>query len=280
MVLLNITIVLAVIAILFLIIGKLSKKKIIKNISIGIFIFIVVFWLGFYAWVLVDMNEEYNRHFPSENTATNSFIEETNLTNTTAQDIQTSGFSHGRISSIEDNIIYIYDKDNQKYFSKRSDDMTYTDGRTGENYSFSNLKTGYYIDNEGTIFKDITGEELKKELLVSLSLSDDVNIMRTSVTEIKDVKQLGNNEAIVTVEISDLVSSEDYPDVNDSEHTFDVKLKVTNNTKYNTNFYGISTYNAATIENAKQDAMLYLRLNPDTLNDEYPEISEFDSYSN
>lgn len=280
MVLLYITIVLAVIAILFLIIGKLTKKKIIKNISIAIFIFIVVFWLGFYAWALVDMNEEYNRHFPSENTVTNAFIEETNLTNTTAQDIQTSGFSHGRISSIEDNIIYIYDKDNQKYFSKRSDDMTYIDGRTGENYSFSDLKPGYYIDDEGTIFKDITGGELKKELLVSLSLSDDVNIMRTSVTEIKDVKQLGNNEAIVTFEISDLVSSEDYPDVNDSEHTFDVKLKVTNNTKYNTNFYGISTYNAATIENAKQDAMLYLRLNPDTLNDEYPEISEFDSYSN
>lgn len=279
MILLYITIVLAVIAILFLIIGKLTKKKIIKNISIAIFIFIVVFWLGFYAWALVDMNEEYNRHFPSENTVTNAFIEETNLTNTTAQDIQTSKFSHGRIYSIEDNIIYIYDKDNQKYFSKNSDCGTYIDGRTGENYSFSNLKTGYYIDNEGTIFKDITGEELKKELLVSLSLSDDVNIMRTSVTEIKDVHQLGNNEAIVTFEISDLVSSEDYPDVNDSEHTFDVKLKVTNNTKYNTNFYGISTYNAETIENSKY-LMLYLRLNPDTLNDEYPEISEFDSYSN
>ena len=118
MVLLNITIVLAVIAIIFLIIGKLTKKKIIKNISIAIFIFIVVFWLGFYAWALVDMNEEYNRHFPSEKTVTNAFIEETNLTNTTAQDIQTSEFSHGRIYSIEDNIIYIYDKDNQKYFSK------------------------------------------------------------------------------------------------------------------------------------------------------------------
>ena len=106
MVLLNITIVLAVIAIIFLIIGKLTKKKIIKNISIAIFIFIVVFWLGFYAWALVDMNEEYNRHFHSENTVTNAFIEETNLTNTTAQDIQTSEFSHGRIYSIEDNIIY------------------------------------------------------------------------------------------------------------------------------------------------------------------------------
>lgn len=280
MVLLNITIVLAVLAILFLIIEKLTKKKIIKNISIAIFIFIVVFWLGFYAWALVDMNEEYNRHFPSENTATNSFIEETNLTNTTAQDIQTSGFSHGRISSIEDNIIYIYDKDNQKYFSKRSDDMTYTDGRTGENYSFSDLKPGYYIDDEGTIFKDITGEELKKELLISLSLSDDVNIGRTSVLEIKDVEQLGNNEAIVTFEISDIIGSNSFPDVNDSNHNFDVKLKVTNNTKYNTNYHGINAYNAETIENAKNDAMLYLRLNPDTLDDEYPEISEFDSYSN
>lgn len=52
-----------------------------------------------------------------------------------------------------------------------------------------------------------------------------------------------------------------------------------NNTKYNLNFHGQDTYNAETIENSK-GLMLYIRLDANTLNDEYPCISMFDSYSN
>lgn len=279
MVLIRITIILAIIGLILFLLGKKYNKKITKNIGIGILTVIIIFWIGFFAWALAETSEEYKRQFPDDNTNVES-IETNDLANNTIQDAENSSFSEGRISSIENNTIYIYDNNNQKYFLTNTDDTKYIDGRTGETYSFTDLRPGYYIDDEGTIFKDITGEKLKKELLISLSLSDDVNIMRTSVNEIKDVHQLGNNEAIITFEISDLVTSENFPDVNDSEHTFDVKLKVTNNTKYNTNFHGISAYNAETIENAKNDPMLYLRLNPDTLDDEYPEISEFDSYSN
>ena len=279
MVLIRITIILAIIGLILFLLGKKYDKKITKNIGIGILTLIILFWIGFFAWALAETSEEYKRQFPDDNTNVES-IETNDLANNTIQDAENSSFSEGRISSIENNTIYIYDNNNQKYFLTNTDDTKYIDGRTGETYSFTDLRPGYYIDDEGTIFKDITGEELKKELLISLSLSDDVNIMRTSVNEIKDVHQLGNNEAIITFEISDLVTSENFPDVNDSEHTFDVKLKVTNNTKYNTNFHGISAYNAETIGNAKNDPMLYLRLNPDTLDDEYPEISEFDSYSN
>ncbi len=279
MVLIRITIILAIIGLILFLLGKKYDKKITKNIGIGILTLIILFWIGFFAWALAETSEEYKRQFPDDNTNVES-IETNDLANNTIQDAENFSFSEGRISSIENNTIYIYDNNNQKYFLTNTDDTKYIDGRTGETYSFTDLRPGYYIDDEGTIFKDITGEELKKELLISLSLSDDVNIMRTSVNEIKDVHQLGNNEAIITFEISDLVTSENFPDVNDSAHTFDVKLKVTNNTKYNTNFHGISAYNAETIGNAKNDPMLYLRLNPDTLDDEYPEISEFDSYSN
>ena len=104
-------------------------------------------------------------------------------------------------------------------------------------------------------------------------------LYRSSVDEIKDVKQLGNNEALVTFEISDIIKSENYPELNDEEHKFEVTLKVNNNTKYNLNFYGQDTYNAETIENSK-GLMLYIRLDANTLNDEYPCISMFDSYSN
>ena len=116
-------------------------------------------------------------------------------------------------------------------------------------------------------------------MLRSLSLADDFDIPRTGVTEIKNVEQLGNNEAIVTFTIVDLVTAEYYPDVNDEEHTFEVKLKVNNNTEYNTNFHGILMHDASSIF-ATSFYMLYIRINPNTLNNEYPEISEFDAYSN
>ena len=45
------------------------------------------------------------------------------------------------------------------------------------------------------------------------------------------------------------------------------------------NFHGQDTYDAETIEKSK-GLMLYIRLDANTLNDEYPCISMFDSYSN
>lgn len=284
MVLIRFTIILSIIGLLLLLLGKKFYKKIVKNIGIGILNLIIIFWVGFFAWAIVEESEEYKRQFSYDNTSIES-IETNNISNNTIQYTEASLFFEGKISLIKNNTIYFYDNDYQKYFLTNTDDTKYIDGRTGESYSFNDIKSGYYIvgdysDNTHLIYKDITGEELKKELLISLSLSDDIKMGRASVLEIKDVQQLGNNKAIVTFEISDIVRSEYLPDVNDEEHIFDVKLKVTNNTKYNTNFHGISAYNAETIENAKSDAMLYLRLNPDTLDNEYPEISEFDSHNN
>ena len=91
------------------------------------------------------------------------------------------------------------------------------------------------------------------------------------------MKQLGNNEALVTFEISDIIRNEEFSDYDNAE--IDVTLKVDNNTKYNTNFNGNTTYNANTIEDSKS-LMLYIRLDANTLNDEYPCVSIFDSYSN
>ena len=287
MILIRFTVILAIIGLMLLLLRKKYNKKITKNIGIGILTVIIIFWIGFFAWALAETSEEYKRQFPDDNTNV-ELIETNDISNNIIQYTEATSFFQGKISSIKNNTIYFYDSNNQYYYINNDDNTKYIDGRTGEACAFSDIKEGYYIsdylgansENTYLIYKDIIGEELKKELLISLSLSDDVNIGRTSVLEIKDVEQLGNNEAIVTFEISDIIGSNSFPDVNDSDHNFDVKLKVTNNTKYNTNFHGINAYNAETIENAKNDAMLYLRLNPDTLDDEYPEISEFDSYSN
>lgn len=282
MVLINITVALCIIGGIFLIAGLVIKNKIVRNIGIMIFSIIIIFWIGFYIWAFIDMAEETERQFGKE--ATNNVSKSTRGEDITNQFIANgSVYKDGKIRKIKDNKITFADKDNNVYILENKEQIKYINGRTGEQCNFSDLKKSYYIntsyDKICYIYEDITGEKLKKELLKSLALPDTIDILRTSVDEIKNVKRLGNNEALVTFEISDIIKSEYYPELNDEEHKFDITLKVNNNTKYNLNFHGQDTYDVETIEKSK-GLMLYIRLDANTLNDEYPCISMFDSYSN
>ena len=283
MFLINITVALCIIGGIFLIAGLAIKNRIVRNIGILIFVIIMIFWIGFYIWAFVDAEEEADRKFGKE--TTNNVSESTRGEDITSRVISndSSIYKCGIIRKIKDNKITFIDKENNLYILENKEQIRYINGRTSEQCRFSELKEGFYInisyDKTCYIYENITGDELKKELLKSLALPDDVDILRTSVDGIKDVKQLGNNEALVTFEISDIIKAENYPEINDEEHKFEVTLKVNNNTKYNLNFHGQDTYNAETIENSKW-LMLYIRLDANTLNDEYPCISMFDSYSN
>ena len=282
MFLINITFALCIIGTIFFAIGINIKNKIVRNIGIAIFSIVIIFWIWFFSWFFIDEDEELKSKMGEE--TTNNVIESTRGEDITSQVIANENvYKYGRIRKNEDYKITFIDKENNLYILENKEQIKYINGRTSEQCKFSDLKEGYYIntsyDRTCYIYKNITGEELKKELLKSLALTDDVDILRTSVDEIKVVKQLGNNEALVTFEISDIIKAENYPELNDEEHKFEVTLKVNNNTKYNLNFHGQDTYNAETIENSK-GLMLYIRLDANTLNDEYPCISMFDSYSN
>ena len=283
MFLINITFALCIIGTIFLAIGINIKNKIVRNIGIAIFSIVIIFWIWFFSWFFIDEDEELKSKMGEE--TTNNVSESTRGEDITSQVISndSSIYKYGIIRKIKDDKITFINKENNIYILENKEQTKYINGRTSEQCKFSDLKEGYYIntsyDRTCYIYKNITGEELKKELLKSLALPDDVDILRTSVDEIKDVKQLGNNEALVTFEISDIIKAENYPEINDEEHKFEVTLKVNNNTKYNLNFHGQDTYNAETIENSKW-LMLYIRLDANTLNDEYPCISMFDSYSN
>jgi len=283
MFLINTTFALCIIGTIFLAIGINIKNKIVRNIGIAIFSIVIIFWIWFFSWFFIDEDEELKSKMGEE--TTNNVSESTRGEDITSRVISndSSIYKCGIIRKIKDNKITFIDKENNLYILENKEQIKYINGRTSEQCKFSDLKEGYYIntsyDRTCYIYENITGEALKRELLKSLALTDDVDVLRTSVDEIKDVKQLGNNEALVTFAISDVIKAENYPEINDEEHKFEVTLKVNNNTKYNLNFHGQDTYNAETIENSKW-LMLYIRLDANTLNDEYPCISMFDSYSN
>ena len=225
MILLNSTIILCIIGGVLLIVGLATKNKIIRNIGIAIFSIIIIFWIGFYTWALVDMADEAKRQFGDE--TTNNISRSTNVEDITSRFIANeSVYKNGIIREIKGNKIKFMDKDNNVYILENQKQIKYINGRTGEQCDFKDLKKDYYIDisymRTCFIYKNITGQKLKKELLISLSLPDDVDILRTSVDEIKDVKQLGNNEDIVTFVISDLIKAENYPELK----YYDSKLEV------------------------------------------------------
>lgn len=129
-------------------------------------------------------------------------------------------YLHGIITKIENNKLYFKDKDNKEYSLENNENIKYIDGRTAYNYSFNEIKNNYYIEVDSFskycyIYKNITGEELKKELLINLALPEEVNMTRTSVNDLTEVEQLGNDEAMFYIEINSNTLDKKYPEISE-----------------------------------------------------------------
>ena len=276
MILRNLTITLFIISIICIVLGKVIKKNKICILGYGIIAFIIIFWIVFFIYALSENDKELENQnivYCNENIKSEITNNRNEIDDLTFKMQNETCYKYGQVYKVNDKKIYFIDKEENKYSLENNDKFNYIDGRTGVKYSFDDIKENYYINvynQDCYIFKNIKGEELKKELLISLSLSNEYNMVRTAIDNIQKVQQLGNNEAIVTIIISDLISSEYYP--NSEKQSFEINVKFTNNTKYQSK--GNHTYDASTIENSK-DTIMTLRLDEKTLNYKYPEVLEF-----
>lgn len=111
---------------------------------------------------------------------------------------------------------------------------------------------------------NINEEALRKELLTKLSLPDS-NLI---IIDIKEIKSLESpKEAIVTI-------TANIEDSQGENHAFDMDVKFTEKTVYTSR--GNQTYNAETLKYAMGN-INDLRLDAKTLENEYPEVLEFNS---
>lgn len=276
MILRNLTIILFIISIICIVLGKVIKKNKVCMLGYGIIVVIIIFWIVFFIYALSENDKELENQnivYGNENLKSEITNNRNEIDDLTFKMQNETCYKYGQVYKVNDKKIYFIDKEENKYSLENNDKFNYIDGRTGVKYSFDDIKENYYINvhnQDCYIFKNIKGEELKKELLISLSLSDEYNIVRTAIDNIQKIQQLGNNEAIVTIIISDLISPEYYP--NSEKQSIEINVKFTNNTKYQSK--GNYTYDASTIENSK-DTIITLRLDEKTLNNKYPEVLEF-----
>lgn len=112
--------------------------------------------------------------------------------------------------------------------------------------------------------ESINEEELRKELLTNLSLPDS-NLIIIGIKEIKSLESA--KEAIVTI-------TANIEDSQGENHTFDIDVKFTEETVYTSR--GNQTYNAETLKYSMGN-INDLRLDAKTLENEYPEVLEFNS---
>lgn len=253
---------------------------------------------GYYELTIKSDNEEYVKKFDSYNYFLEKNITEnrtkielqtelnvdytlvlceynTIVTDITEDFLNSSKYLSGKIYKMTNDKIYFKTLDDKYYSLENNATIKFLDGRTNVEYEFSKIKKNYYIitsfNNEVFIFKNIDGEDLKKELLINLSLSKESTKLVNTIG-IKEINKIGNNEAIVTIVFGDLINSEYYENTEDS--SFEIKVKFTNNTAYYSK--GGTIYNVDTLSQAMGNINGII-LNAKTIYNQYPEVLEFSS---
>ena len=253
---------------------------------------------GYYELTIKSDNEEYVKKFDAYNYFLEKNIKEnktkielqteldvdytlvlceynTIITDITEDFLNSSKYLSGKIYKMTNDKIYFYTLDDKYYSLENNTSIKFLDGRTNVEYEFSKIKENYYIntsvDNEVFIFKNINGEDLKKELLINLSLPKE-NAKYVNTIGIKEINKMGNNEAIVTIVFEDLIDSEYYENTENSY--FEIKVKFTNNTAYYSK--GGNIYNVDTLNQAMGNINGII-LDAKTIYNQYPEVLEISS---
>lgn len=181
----------------------------------------------------------------------------------------------GIITKLDGNTIYFYNTEYKKnYVLTVQDTHKFASLRTGKNIALSSIREGYYIDTFSYYMDDIfgiasniTGEELRQELLQNLALGE-ANVAGTVASPyIKNIDIINNNKAIITVEIQDMYGTE----LGNTE-IFEFKFLLNENTKIDSK--GGGAHSIETLNNAAHD-IVNIYLDKNTLNNETPLITEF-----
>lgn len=253
---------------------------------------------GYYELTIKSDNEEYVKKFDAYNYFLEKNIKEnktkielqteldvdytlvlceynTIITDITEDFLNSSKYLSGKIYKMTNDKIYFYTLDDKYYSLENNTSIKFLNGRTNAEYEFSKIKENYYIEasinNEVFIFKNINGEDLKKELLVNLSLPKE-NAKVVNTIGIKEINKIGKNEAIVTIVFEDLIDSEYYE--NTENFSFEIKVKFTNDTAYYSK--GGNIYNVDTLNQAMGNINGII-LDAKTIYNQYPEVLEISS---
>ena len=185
------------------------------------------------------------------------------------------GGYEGIVTEINSNNITFEDKSkNRKYLIEYNSDFKCINGRTNEEIDFKNIEKGNYIHafiNEDekiiSILSNISGEELKKELLKNLTLENCIDT-NTRVSVYGETINIENsNKAILTLKMQEYIESQDI-----RSEEFEVKVELNSNTDIECK--GLKDPKIEDLKDVLLD-VINVRLDETTLNNEIPVVTWF-----
>lgn len=171
----------------------------------------------------------------------------------------------GYVYEVADNSITIKDDSENMHEIKIAEFINY---RTREPIKISELKFGDYYKN-GEIIRNISGEELKKELLLNLAKGFNSSKLSTTVSRLKRLKVY---DGYVTFKVS-LCDQNFGLFGRENPELFNIELMANESTILYARTNLVTIYN---LQKSVRDKTFYLEIDENTLNDEMPVVRSFE----
>ena len=179
---------------------------------------------------------------------------------------------YGIITNIENNIITIKNENIDYEYQVKIDESTkITNYRTTEIMNISDIKIGDYY-NSGKVIRNIKDDEWKKECIKNLAYCYKEGNLICNPQQITNIQNMGDY-VIITLLMED--STTKYFNGKNNIDTFELKAIAYSNLSIPTHSGGVTVYN---LKEEVSGFMLWIGLDKETINNNYPVISDIEIY--
>ena len=266
-----------VVAVGIIIVGKLCNKPIITKIGYVLLAIFLASMIVYGIYLLEELNKEGEQNKIGTNEVQNMVVEpiKTDMQTDITDLVKNNGrYFKGKVTKIGENEITFVSEKNE-HVIRIGEDLPLINARTGKSMMQEEIKIGDFLDTFGKhvgIIRNISGEELKKELLKNCSSENNAEDIIGNSFDLIEIEKINSEKALVTLEFMDI-----YGEMMPKNETFRVKFEVNDKTEITSKSrlcHSIDTLEAA------RGYIIDITIDASTLEKENPVLISFSATDN
>ncbi|HIU52318.1 MAG TPA: hypothetical protein IAB70_06890 [Candidatus Merdicola faecigallinarum] len=266
-----------VVAVGIIIVGKLCNKPIITKIGYVLLAIFLASMIVYGIYLLEELNKEGEQNKIGTNEVQNMVVEpiKTDMQTDITDLVKNNGrYFKGKVTKIGENEITFVSEKNE-HVIRIGEDLPLINARTGKSMMQEEIKIGDFLDTFGKhvgIIRNISGEELKKELLENCSSENNAEDIIGNSFDLIEIEKINSEKALVTLEFMDI-----YGEMMPKNETFRVKFEVNDKTEITSKSrlcHSIDTLEAA------RGNIIDITIDASTLEKENPVLISFSATDN
>lgn len=266
-----------VVAVGIIIVGKLCNKPIITKIGYVLLAIFLASMIVYGIYLLEELNKEGEQNKIGTNEVQNMVVEpiKTDMQTDITDLVKNNGrYFKGKVTKIGENEITFVSEKNE-HVIRIGEDLPLINASTGKSMMQEEIKIGDFLDTFGKhvgIIRNISGEELKKELLKNCSSENNAEDIIGNSFDLIEIEKINSEKALVTLEFMDI-----YGEMMPKNETFRVKFEVNDKTEITSKSrlcHSIDTLEAA------RGNIIDITIDASTLEKENPVLISFSATDN